>query len=92
MKTPEPTPVPGVRKMTFPGLSFPDTEAHLGDPRGIGIVDDEDRALEGPGEPIDDGKVDPGLVDVARELERAIEGHTGEADPDGGRLAEAPAT
>ena len=44
--TPEPTPVPRVRKMTTPALAGPDAEAHLGDPRGVGVVDDGDRALQ----------------------------------------------
>ena len=32
----------------LPGLALADPEAHLGDPRRVGIVDDEDRALEEP--------------------------------------------
>ena len=59
-----------------------DAEAHLGDPRGIGVVDDDDRALEHLGQPFDDREVDPGLVDVAGELEHAVDGHAGQPDAD----------
>ena len=67
LKTPDPTPVPSVRKMTVPDLPLPTPNSHLGDPRGVGVVDDEDPALEDPAQPLDDGEVDPGLVDVAGE-------------------------
>ena len=70
------------------GLVLTDPEPHLGDPCGIGVVDDEYRALERAGQPIHDGEVDPRLVDVAGELEHAADGDPGQADPDRRRLSQ----
>ena len=60
-----------------------DTEAHLGDPRRVGVVDDVDRALEDPAQPLDNGEVDPSLVDVAGEAECTADRDARQADPDG---------
>ena len=83
MNTPEPTPVPRVRKMTTPGWSRPCAEAHLGDAGRVGVVDDADRPARcalarrsTTGKPIHVG------VDVARGHGRAVHRHARQADPD----------
>ena len=60
-----------------------DAEAHLGDPGGVGVVDDDDRAPGRLAQPLDDREADPRLVDVAGGLERVpSHGHAGQPDAD----------
>ena len=82
MNTPDPTPVPSVRKMTFPGLPLPTPKRISAIPAASASLMIEDRPLEDLRQPLDDREVDPGLVDVAGELEHAVEGDAGQPDAD----------
>ncbi len=60
----------------------PDPKPHLGDPRRVGVVDDADRSTGRLAQPLDDREVDPARIDVGGRLERVVQGHPGQPDPD----------
>ena len=47
LNMPDPRPVPSVSTNTTPALAGARPEAHLGQARGVGVVQDVDRRLEG---------------------------------------------
>ena len=64
LNTPDPTPVPRVRKMTTPGWSLPTPKRISAIPAASASLMIDDRALEQAAHPLDDREVDPGRVDV----------------------------
>ena len=69
MNTPEPTPVPSVRKMTTPGWSLPIPNRISAIPAASASLTIETGRLEDLAESFDDGEVDPRRVDVGGGLD-----------------------
>jgi hypothetical protein len=82
LNNPEPTPVPRVRTKTTPRLAHAGPEAHLGEPRCVGVVEDDDRALERHLEGPTGVEIDPTRVDVGSRLRHAVDDDAGHTDPD----------
>ena len=73
-------PVPSVSMSTVPRCAAAGAEAHLGEPGGVGVVADDQRAAERVGEERVGGRADPRAVDVGGGLDHAVEDHGGKAD------------
>ena len=75
-----PIPVPKVSTNTTPSPPG-DTEAELGDPGGVGVVEQDHRATDGVGKELAAVHSDPVGIDVGSREHYALPHHRGEGAP-----------